>query len=63
MSFSEHGERSQVSASRYFIVTAPRSGSTLLFETLAANERFCTLAGEAHWLIERQDTGFLSASR
>ena len=35
-----------------FIVSAPRSGSTLLFETLAASERLCTLGGEAHWLVE-----------
>lgn len=35
-----------------FIIAAPRSGSTLLFETLAASERFCTLGGEAHWLVE-----------
>ncbi len=35
-----------------FIVAAPRSGSTLLFETLAASPQICTLGGEAHWLIE-----------
>lgn len=35
-----------------FIVAAPRSGSTLLFETLAANSAFSTLGGEAHWLVE-----------
>jgi hypothetical protein len=35
-----------------FIVAAPRSGSTLLFETLAASDQLCTLGGEAHWLIE-----------
>ena len=35
-----------------FIVAAPRSGSTLLFETLAASEHLATLGGEAHWLIE-----------
>lgn len=35
-----------------FIVAAPRSGSTLLFETLAANPGFHTLGGEAHWLVE-----------
>jgi len=35
-----------------FIVAAPRSGSTLLFETLAASERLVTVGGEAHWLIE-----------
>jgi hypothetical protein len=35
-----------------FIVAAPRSGSTLLFETLAASTQVATLGGEAHWLIE-----------
>jgi hypothetical protein len=35
-----------------FIVSAPRAGSTLLFETLAASARIATLGGEAHWLIE-----------
>jgi hypothetical protein len=35
-----------------FIVAAPRSGSTLLFETLAASDQIATLGGEAHWLVE-----------
>jgi hypothetical protein len=35
-----------------FIIAAPRSGSTLLFETLAASEGLATLGGEAPWLIE-----------
>jgi Sulfotransferase family/Aspartyl/Asparaginyl beta-hydroxylase len=35
-----------------FIVSAPRAGSTLLFETLAASDTLCTLGGEAHWLVE-----------
>jgi hypothetical protein len=35
-----------------FIVAAPRSGSTLLFETLAVSPEVCTLGGEAHWLVE-----------
>ena len=35
-----------------FIVAAPRSGSTLLFETLAAHGSLATLGGEAHWLVE-----------
>jgi tetratricopeptide (TPR) repeat protein len=35
-----------------FIVAAPRSGSTLLFETLAASSQICTVGGEAHWLVE-----------
>src|SRR5690606_3478703 len=34
------------------IVAAPRSGSTLLFETLAASSQLCTVGGEAHWLVE-----------
>lgn len=36
-----------------FIIAAPRSGSTLLFETLARCRGFSTLGGEAHALIER----------
>ena len=35
-----------------FIVAAPRSGSTLLFETLSVTPQLCTLGGEAHWLVE-----------
>jgi hypothetical protein len=35
-----------------FIVAAPRSGSTLLFETLAASDQLVTVGGEAHWLVE-----------
>jgi hypothetical protein len=35
-----------------FVVAAPRSGSTLLFETLAESRQLCTLGGEAHWLVE-----------
>lgn len=35
-----------------FIIAAPRSGSTLLFETLAVSEELFTLGGEAHALIE-----------
>lgn len=35
-----------------FIIAAPRSGSTLLFETLAASHDVATLGGEAPWLIE-----------
>lgn len=40
-------------AAPVFIVAAPRSGSTLLFETLARCRGFSTLGGEAHALIER----------
>lgn len=35
-----------------FIIAAPRSGSTLLFETLAVSEHLHTLGGEGHELIE-----------
>ena len=35
-----------------FIIAAPRSGSTLLFETLAESHSVCTLGGEAHGAIE-----------
>ena len=36
-----------------FIVAAPRSGSTLLFETLAVNRELWTVGGEAHQHFER----------
>ena len=35
-----------------FIVSSPRSGSTLLFETLARSPSACTIGGESHLLIE-----------
>ncbi|HUI60192.1 MAG TPA: aspartyl/asparaginyl beta-hydroxylase domain-containing protein, partial [Steroidobacteraceae bacterium] len=35
-----------------FIIAAPRSGSTLLFETLASSRNLVSLGGEAHWLVE-----------
>ena len=35
-----------------FIVSPPRSGSTLLFETLARAPGLHTVGGESHWLIE-----------
>lgn len=38
-----------------FIVAAPRSGSTLLFETLAQSPTFNTVGGEAHGFFERFD--------
>ena len=38
-----------------FIVAAPRSGSTLLFETLAHSENLCSVGGEAHWLVENHE--------
>lgn len=39
-----------------FIIAAPRSGSTLLFETLACSAHLVTLGGEAHWLVEDIET-------
>jgi hypothetical protein len=36
-----------------FIIAAPRSGSSLLFETLAKAPGVWTVGGESHWLIER----------
>lgn len=36
------------------ILAAPRSGSTLLFETLAASTQLCTVGGEGHLLFEGQ---------
>lgn len=47
--------RGNAPARPVFIVAAPRSGSTLLFETLAASPQICTLGGEAHWLVEGID--------
>ena len=38
-----------------FIVSAPRSGSTLLFETLAESRELYSLGGEAHSLVEQFD--------
>ncbi len=38
-----------------FIVAAPRSGSTWLFEMLAQNEAFWTLGGEGHLHVEQID--------
>jgi len=35
------------------VVAAPRSGSTLLFESLAVSPQLCTVGGEAHWLVEQ----------
>ena len=51
-SLRRSGHSGPVIRSPVFIVAAPRSGSTLLFETLAAHESFATLGGEAHWLVE-----------
>jgi hypothetical protein len=35
-----------------FIIAAPRSGSTLLFETLAESHSICTIGRESHAIIE-----------
>lgn len=51
-SSASHGPRSKAPVRPVFIVAAPRSGSTLLFETLAASSQICTLGGEAHGLVE-----------
>lgn len=40
-----------------FIVSPPRSGSTLLFESLAQSPDVCTIGGESHGIIEG-DTAF-----
>ena len=40
-----------------FIIAAPRSGSTLLFETLAESHAICTLGGESHGAIEGAQPG------
>ncbi|MBA3511725.1 sulfotransferase [Sphingomonas sp.] len=45
-----------------FIVSTPRSGSTLLFETLAQAPGLHTVGGESHWLIE-DITAFSPAAR
>src|SRR5688500_9014460 len=45
-----------------FIVSSPRSGSTLLFETLARAPRLYTVGGESHRLIE-SIAGFSPAAR
>jgi uncharacterized protein (TIGR03032 family) len=37
------------------IVAAPRSGSTLLFETLSKSPSVFTIGGESHYIIERID--------
>lgn len=39
-------------SSPIFIVAAPRSGSTLLFETLSQSNQLATLGDEAHGLVE-----------
>lgn len=54
LSLPEQRSRSQSTkiSKPVFIVAAPRSGSTLLFETLAASSQLCTVGGEAHWLVE-----------
>jgi len=51
------GARAQLAVPRFdrpvFIVSAPRSGSTMLFEALAASETLWTLGGEGHEQVEQ----------
>lgn len=46
------GTRAEAIREPVFIVAAPRSGSTLLYETLATHSGLANLGGEAHWLVE-----------
>jgi hypothetical protein len=47
-----------------FIVSPPRSGSTLLFETLAQSRDACTVGGESHGIIEGSTaSGVLGAAK
>ena len=46
-----------------FIVSPPRSGSSLLFETLAQARNVCTIGGESHGIIEgKTAAGMLGAA-
>lgn len=46
-----------------FIVSPPRSGSSLLFETLAQGRNVCTIGGESHGIIEgKMAFGMLGAA-
>lgn len=46
-----------------FIVSPPRSGSSLLFETLAQGRNVCTIGGESHGIIEGKTAfGILGAA-
>lgn len=46
-----------------FIVSPPRSGSSLLFETLAQARNVCTIGGESHGIIEGKTAfGMLGAA-
>ncbi|MDE2226067.1 MAG: sulfotransferase [Xanthomonadaceae bacterium] len=46
-----------------FIVSPPRSGSSLLFETLAQGRNVCTIGGESHGIIEGKTAfGMLGAA-
>ena len=46
------GTQANVLRRPVFIIAAPRSGSTLLFETLAVSHDVATIGGEGHLLIE-----------
>lgn len=51
-----HARAVQAAETRFerpvFVIAAPRSGSTLLYETLAASTRLCTIGGEGHAVFE-----------
>lgn len=47
-----HGARDRLFDRPVFVLSPPRSGSTLLFETLARAPRLFTLGGENHALLE-----------
>ena len=57
-----HYARPPVLERPVFVIAAPRSGSTLLFETLAASTSICSLGGEAHWLVEATESLRLGAT-
>lgn len=52
---SNNRERPKLFDRPIFIVAGPRSGSTLLFETLARSRKIWTIGGESHQIIEGID--------
>ncbi|HET7561911.1 MAG TPA: sulfotransferase [Rhodanobacteraceae bacterium] len=58
---SREGDPAEI-ARPVFIVSPPRSGSTLLFETLATSPDLCSLGDESHRMLEAETArGLLSA--